>query len=271
MLFHRPVLSRIDLGLIRSAGPGLGNLLFPIARAILGAERLGGVMVHPTLRQAKLGPILRGEPDKRLYGDVLRHRSLRDMAVWLRAGLVAQIDEGEEATAPAGDVAVRYAGMARYFHDLAGGEATVRRWIETHARQRGAVQTDYDIAVHVRLGDFASAGGSTANTRLTLDWYADAIDLARRTLGGAAPTIMLFTDGAAAELAPLQARFAMMPDPGRNALTSIRNISRARILIASRSTFSMWGAYLGDVPAIWDATFDHTPFLPDRGGLDLVL
>jgi hypothetical protein len=28
-------------------------------------------------------------------------------------------------------------------------------------------------------------------------------------------------------------------------------LSRSRLLIASGSTFSMWGSYLGQVPAIW--------------------
>jgi hypothetical protein len=48
----------------------------------------------------------------------------------------------------------------------------------------------------------------------------------------------------------------------------MRNMSRARIIVASRSSFAMWGAWLGQAPAIWDREFDIEPFFPLRPGLD---
>ena len=49
--YHLPLLSSPDVGLFRAPGPGLGNLLFPIARAVVGRETLGGRVVIPTMRQ----------------------------------------------------------------------------------------------------------------------------------------------------------------------------------------------------------------------------
>jgi len=37
------------LGLFRTMGPGLGNLLFPIARALIGAELEGQKMMNPII------------------------------------------------------------------------------------------------------------------------------------------------------------------------------------------------------------------------------
>ncbi len=37
-MYHYPLLSTPDLGFIRGPGPGLGNLLFPITRALQAAK-----------------------------------------------------------------------------------------------------------------------------------------------------------------------------------------------------------------------------------------
>ena len=38
-MYHYPLLSSLDFGLIRGPGPGFGNLLFPIGRALEEAKR----------------------------------------------------------------------------------------------------------------------------------------------------------------------------------------------------------------------------------------
>ncbi len=37
-MYHYPLLSSPDLGFIRAPGPGFGNLLFPITRALQAAK-----------------------------------------------------------------------------------------------------------------------------------------------------------------------------------------------------------------------------------------
>lgn len=266
-----PLLSAYDFGVIRSPGPGLGNLMFPIARALIGRQRYGGTFVAPTIRQFKLGPILRNEPDKRTYSDVFAHRTLSDWRNRFAARLARRVSEDDFTGAPAQGVAVTYSGLRNYFHDLAGSEALVGPWFKSKAQRRGTIDAPYDIAVHVRLGDFAVAQGATASgsVRQSFDWYKQAIALARQTLGGSRHRIVMFTDASKTELQPLVSGLDAEFDPGANALTSMLNMSEARIIVTSRSTFSMWAAYLGGAPAIWDAAFDLSQFFPERDGLDI--
>ena len=55
-MYHYPLLSRPDFGFIRGPGPGFGNLLFPIARALNEAQIQRGIFVRPTLFNLKIGP-----------------------------------------------------------------------------------------------------------------------------------------------------------------------------------------------------------------------
>lgn len=270
MLYHLPILSARDFGLVRTPGPGLANLLFPIARAIKGRELHGGIVVRPTMRQIKIGTYLRNEKDKRTYGDVFKHRSAREWRDRLRAMRAAASDERTFAMNADGDQAVRYEGLGGYFSELTGADQPVKRWLDTFANYQGLVEEPYDIAVHVRLTDFQPADpkSSSHSVRLPFAWYKDAVSHAASLLGSAQPRIMLFSDTdhdvVEAQLAPLR----LLRDPAGNALTSMTNMSRARVLVASRSTFAMWGAWLGGTPTFWDRDFDVEPFFPMRSGLD---
>jgi len=60
-------------------------------------------------------------------------------------------------------------------------------------------------------------------------------------------------------------------DRSPNALCSMLRMAQAECVIASRSTFSMWGVFLGDCQAIWDANFDLASAFPIREGRDYFL
>lgn len=266
--WHLPVLSRWDVGVIRSPGPGLGNLLFPIARALIGQKVHGGAFVHPTLRQLKFGTYLRGERDTRTYGSVMRSRTGDEWRDWAKAQWCSKVDE--DAYRGETGVAVRYSGLKRYFHDLSGHSEIVSAWLQDTVRRVGAMDDAYDIGLHVRLGDFAQStndqGGN--NVRLPFSWYRAALEEARRLLGIATPRITLFTDGNVDLVTRELGMRDLMIDPSSNALTAIHNLSRARVVVASRSTFSMWAVYLGGMPAIWDGKFDLQRCFPGRHALD---
>ncbi|MER9661611.1 hypothetical protein [Mesorhizobium sp. M0159] len=266
--WHLPVLSRWDVGVIRSPGPGLGNLLFPIARALIGQKVRGGVFVHPTLRQLKLGTFLRRERDTRTYGSVIRGRTGAEWRDWAHAQWYPKVDE-DDYRGEIG-VAVRYSGLKRYFHDLTGHSEIVSAWLEDTVRSVGVINDAYDIGLHIRLGDFAQSGSAPGgnNIRLPFDWYRAALAEARRLLGTATPRITLFTDGNVDFVNRELGIQDLTIDPSGNALTAMHNLSRARVVIASRSTFSMWAVYLGGMPAIWDEKFDLQRSFPERSGLD---
>lgn len=261
MIYHLPVLSRPDYGLLRAPGPGLGNLLFPIARAVIGQYRQGGRLVLPTMRQIKLGTFLRAERDKRTYGDIFRHRSPAELRHWLHARIAPSAFEG---ASPIGDSAtIRYEGMASQFHDLVGHAQMIMEFL-TERSNLPITQERYDIAMHVRLGDFASAktGAERQNTRIPLDWYRDALALAKDRLGMRTLRGVLFTDDDPVNVINELGLEGFSPEPPGNALTSMLALAKANVLIGSRSTFPLWGRYLGDGAAIWPLGFDLLRYAP---------
>lgn len=258
---HLPVLSRPDLAFIRAPGPGLGNLLFPIARAIVGQQRLGSTVVVPTLRQVKLGPWLRGERDKRTYGDILRHRTPSELRNWL-AAQIARDPTPESRAHPEARV-IRYAGLGRQFHDLAGHAEAVRAFL-LQAGREPVPDAGIDIALHVRLGDFEppAMGATGQNVQIPLDWYRAAYVSAVARLGLRSPRAMLFTDAAPQQVAQALGLPGLVPEPPGNALTSMMRMAQARVLVGSRSTFSLWAQFLGGATAIWPQGFELARYKP---------
>lgn len=264
---HLPVLSSPDVGLFRAPGPGLGNLLFPVARALIAREKLGGTLVRPTMRQIKIGTYLRRERDKRTYGRIFRHRSAAEMLAWARCRMLASRSETE-----AGGEArvIRYEGMRDCFHGIEGHSGLVRAFLEENSA-RSVPRIEHDIAMHVRLGDFAPPGDPavTTNTQLPLDWYRDALQEARRWLGPGRSRGILFSDERPERIIERLGLEGFTPEPEGNALTSVLLMAQARLIICSHSTFSMWGQYLGNSVAIWPRAFDLRPFKPESAERDI--
>lgn len=253
-LLHVPILSAVDIGVARSPGPGLGNLLFPIARAVVGKESLGGVVVVPTMRQIKFGTYLRREKDKRTYGDIFRSRTSKEWSDWIYAKVCrSRAEESERLNT----TAITYRGMGRQFHDLMGYDRVIKDYFCSLSRLDTSGD-NYDIAVHVRLGDFDAnaANGSSQNFRLPVEWYQTAIRYACDLLELRVPRGILFTDEDPSRIISNMGLSGFEPEPPGNALTTIFAMSRARILIASQSTFSLWAQYLGQSKAIWPSGFD---------------
>jgi len=56
-MYHYPLLSKPDIGIFRGPGPGFGNLLFPIGRALQEAQAKNEIFVRSTIFNIKIGPI----------------------------------------------------------------------------------------------------------------------------------------------------------------------------------------------------------------------
>lgn len=259
-IYHLPVLSKYDLGFVRSPGPGLGNLLFPVARAVIGRETLGGRVVVPTMRQVKIGTFLRRERDKRTYGKIFRPRERSEWVDWARACSGKYQEENDESAFKS---VIRYQGMGRQFHDLTGHADIVSDFLLSVSR-RSANTEPYDIAMHIRLGDFAEANTTDTkqNKRLTFDWYLEALEVVRQHLGSGKLRCVLFTDHDPVSLIDKLGIESFAPEPPGNALTTIFALSRAHVIIASRSTFSLWGNYLGNSHAFWPKSFNLGQYKP---------
>ena len=67
-------LGRLESLGIRLGGAGLGNILFPWARALVYAQENHCIRIQTTWKNLKIGTFLRKEKDKRLYFDLFREK-----------------------------------------------------------------------------------------------------------------------------------------------------------------------------------------------------
>lgn len=224
------------------------------------------------MRQIKLGPIIRNEPDKRIYGDIFHRRSLDNWRHRLFVLWRTKVAEGEYRCSER-DRVILYRDLGDYFHDLEGYDAHIHCWLKRRARRKGYIADRFDIAVHLRTGDFKlpAEGHIGMNRRIPLDWYDTAIETARREIGSENVSVVLFTDAPKDEATALCRRWGATLDPAKNAITSIFNIGRSQMVVTSRSSFSMWGVFLGRCGAIWEASFTLAKYWPQRPGLDIRL
>ena len=268
--FHYPKLSSFDLGVIRSPGPGLGNLLFPIFRALVQVVREdGGFFVYPTMPQFKLGPLIRLETDKRTYWRVLRSRSLPEWIRFSRIWTIANhLGEEEYYSLASSDLVddrarvITYQGLRNYFHDREGFESYIKAWVEENMISPSCNFGSPKIVIHVRQGDFSAFSPSNIDTcyRTPINWYVNALNFAKDNVELREP-ILLLTDGNPAYVAgQLGLSEYALPPKGYNALQTIMLGSRAEILIASKSTFSMWMRFLGQSRILWEPDFDISKY-----------
>ena len=243
---------------------GLGNMLFSWARCFLWCGEHQATMIAPMWTQLRLGPYVRRESDKRQYQRLFRHdgyvNGLRRLAL---LALLPKIPEGttrpaaENASATASIVVFR--GMTGMFEPLRERHAEVRAEIERITRPellppKGTL-APY-IGVHVRRGDFGVASDALAlrqgvrNVRIPLQWYVTLLKGLRRALGFEA-SARVYSDGTERELSELLAVPGVIFDGSGQAVTDMLALARARGMIASGSTFSMWASFLGQVPCIW--------------------
>lgn len=262
MSYTYPLLPGLDLGLIRIFGSGLANLLFPWGRSIVAARRLGLRPIWPTWPQVKVGPVIRGEGDKRFYCSLFRPTDnyvYGAEKLWRLASLKRYDESALGADLPKNSVAT-FSGHAGHFETILMDHDLVRRELLAIVRgeHKAALQSDchHSLSVHVRLGDFAAPNTpydlNTGKTclRIPINWYVSAVRTVRRGLSDDLP-VHVFSDGSDRELAPLLALPACRRVTFGSAIADLLALSYAGVLIASGSTFSMWASYLGRMPVIW--------------------
>lgn len=248
----------VDLGFVRLSGPGLANCLFMACRAYLDAKDLGLEFVDPTWRKISIGPYLRGERDKRAYSDLFTHRGVSGLKkMWLLVRMKVGM---------AKDIHV-VPDISGYFIPLYDRHKEVKEYIdsitplETISLLQG-VDLSHHIAVHVRLGDY------NQSLRIPLEWYDGIIN----KLLELDPTLKfaLFSDGTDEELALLLRHPEVARHFYGNAFADMTAISKCRMLIASDSTFSAWGAYLGQIPIIFNRRH-FPPVYPENSITEVIV
>jgi len=257
-----PRLSKTDLLFARVGGNGLGNLMYTWARCLAASERHGWRMIWPTWQSFKPKNWRVNPYDHRTYSDLFRP-SERYITGWRKPWYLARhrwIPESDafKAPVPPGSV-VEFRGMDGKFEPFREDLGLVyEELLSITQKKHLAAFSEADpapVGIHVRRGDFVQQASYDAmvnvdNSVLPLEWYIEALNAVREKAGSEVPAFV-FSDGSEDELAAL----VSMPRVSRvnygSGLGDMLGLSRSRLLIASGSTFSMWGSYLGQVPAIW--------------------
>ncbi len=266
-MFAYAKLSQYDFGIFRVMGVGLGNLLFPWARAVVSARKQGLTMIWPTWVQLKAGPFLRGEIDKRLYSGLFRPpedyvSGFKKLCILTTCHRSSELDFLRNPNAVPSRSIVVFSGWKDCFNTILRDHALVKNELLKMARVEnkiGVKNYGTSIAVHIRLGDFSIpenirdldiAKSGLTNFRLPLSWYISMLKALRRKMGEECK-VYVFSDGRDDELEEL----LNIPGCERlsfgSSLADLLALSSSTVLIASGSTYSMWASYLGRMPVIY--------------------
>jgi hypothetical protein len=261
VIYCYPRLSQYDLLMFRFLGPGLGNLLFPWARAVAYAHETGSQVVAPTWPQLKFARLLRGDADRRLYrGMFTAHPDWLSGASRVRTLLTApRVPEHGAAKARDGNV-IEFVGMAGQFGPFLRHHELIAERLHSMTRtvHKAGLAFDFrgSISLHVRMGDFvapvsaAALASGAVNLRIPMAWYTSMVEGVRQRLG-AGTRVYVFSDGTDEELRELLALPGCQRLGFGSAIADLLALSRSRALIASGSTYSMWASFLGRMPVIW--------------------
>jgi len=226
--------AHIDLGFARIGGNGLANCLFVYARAICEAKRTGSQLISPTWERFSLSTYIRRERDKRHYTKLFRtdNEITGIKKICLMQGKNTKI----------------ITGLGNYFLDIIDEAEYCSKYIIEHINphiRESVEKFDFKncVAVHVRLGDYPTA------LRTPISFYKRHID--RLYQEDSSRKFLIFSDGSNNELSEL----FHLPNVERvyfgSAIGDIYAISKCCYLIGSDSTFSGWGAFLGQVPCVF--------------------
>lgn len=261
MRYLYPRLSKIDLLLFRIGGSGLGNILFTYARAVVYAQKYDCKVIWPTWSSFKIGAYVRHEKDKRFYGDLFQNNSGYISGIkkaWVLL-IKHKITEEEFLNDPSADnCVVELTGFKDCFAPIMQDYKTVKSNIEENLRKKNRRYTSFDtdnaICLHIRLGDFTRATWEDVlagkhNSSIPVEWYAQMIHEVRRIVGRNVKAY-IFSDGEDSELQPVLSLENVERITFGNAISDMLALSRARLFIASGSSFSMWARYLGRMTTI---------------------
>lgn len=236
---------------------GLGNYLFPWLRSAEIAHMSGRELLPPQWFQLRVGPYLRREPDKREYWRLFPREPLSvTYRRWRALRTVREVEEPSDWRDFDGPV-LPVRDMRNYFSDLQLPPSWHRAFIERSVRPGvlAPPRTEPYVAMHVRLGDFQPATDAAElhdNNRSTpIAWFEAQIRAVRARYPSLA--VIVASDGTDREIAPLMAHGNTARAEGSNALHDMLILADAVGIVGSRSTFSAWGAFLGEKPMLVQA------------------
>ena len=251
-MYHYPLLSRPDFGFIRAPGPGLGNLLFPISRALQAAKIKEEIFVPPTMFNLKIGPLIRQEKSLRFYKNEFKKRSFVEWMNFVRIKIYKNNVKF-------------YSGERNLFHDIKKSRFLIQNWLVSNSVEK-PINISGKIAVHIRRGDFNKANKPDLSFQIPTQWYLDTVD---RLLSKSNMEVILFSD---AKISKEWLIFGPRIKLSQNlsASSNMLSMSTADILVASRSTFSLWSYFLSNQNTYLPKGTDLSHIMSDMRNIEYV-
>jgi len=255
---------------------GLGNKLFPWARAVVMAERFGYTCIDPVWFSPRGAAITRGGID---YGKALRKIWLYDNftrrkqdAPFLKGIFLSKqqqicCDNLSQAVAAANEkknICFKW-NTDHHFTDISEYRTIIVKALNDISIPRSLdFAMNYHpqpfIGLNIRTGkDFVQKSSGKHGYYLTeIDWFIHALAVTREKHGNLPAVIV--SDGGEKELS------AILQVPGtvllnsRNAIEDLLVLSKSRVLLGSgNSSFSAWASFLGgmDTFSSKETSFSH--------------
>lgn len=226
----------------RIGGNGLANCLFVYAKAIILAYKYQTALIAPTWFNISIGTYLRHQEDKRHYIGLINDKNevCGIKRLWLL--MFGSKTSKEKVFQKKTSKVLVVEGIYDFFIPLIEHQELVSKYLYDHInpillKKVNTFDFSNCVAVHVRLGDFP------VERRVPIEWYIQQIKLQTSY-----KRFLLFSDGTDEELKELVSIEGVERVCFGGAIQDIIAISRCSYLIGSDSSFSAWGAYLGQIP-----------------------
>mgnify|MGYP000016100115 CR=1 FL=1 len=239
---------------------GLANMLITWADCYIWCKDLEVKQIAPLWRKIRIGPYIRGERDKRQYQRLFSNGKKINGITRLLLMLVSTKVSAEEVRKPNYEkksslfpTMVTFSSMNN-LHRLNGRHNEILKEIYniTKPKYWPTELPKAFIGIHIRRGDFGEKSNEIKQTnfRIPIEWYIEALAQIRQGLGYDFP-VVVFSDGTDQEIEPILSLPNVSRSPCTESISDLLAISKATVLITSRSSYSLFGAFLGQVPSVW--------------------
>jgi len=243
-------------------GSGLGNLLWIWAKCFVWCKDHHIEMIGPRWAQFRPVRFLKRDADLRFYkGYFINKGYINGLAKYYKllayeSITVENFDDTLHSIPTHKKNVVVFSGLGK-FTPLIGRHKEVHaellRIADPHCLPAKHVHSF--IAIHIRRGDFGKGtiedlrNGKT-NLQIPIEWYVSALRALRKETVSSGKVIV-FSDGTDEELSLLLLESNVERSTQKNALKDLLKMSYGAALIASRSSFSLWASYLGQIPTLY--------------------
>ena len=259
-------------------GAGLGNLLFVWAKAMLFAHLNGLPLRTIGWGRMKVGPWLRGEKSKRIYGGFFKNDTTVFESWWLRSKLKITASDRNKYNLKVREHAPEELNRCEFvvfnqipsWSDFFEGIKEHRIFVRTalfemlHPAMREKLERHEApvIGVHIRMGDFRKMKEDenfreTGGVRTPQQYFLEMITRIREMRGEDIP-VTIFTDGKPEEIREILELPAVSLAPENPDIVDLLLLSKSKVVVTSASsTFGYWSGFLADAPLIMHPDHIH--------------